>query len=81
MTFSSFSIRILASAVLFSSAFCAASIQAQEQRGAVPASPDVRQTPAVADEQQPAQPARVQKFDDWYYRCMGSEQEQSEIVR
>jgi invasion protein IalB len=70
MTFSSFSIRTLVSAVLISSAFCATPIQAEEQPAAVPAVPDVQQPLGAAGAQQPVRPARVQKFDDWYYRCV-----------
>jgi len=36
----------------------------------MPAISDIQQKPRVAGEQQPVQPARVQKFDDWYYRCI-----------
>jgi invasion protein IalB len=72
MAFSSFFIRTLASAVLFSAALCAISVQAQEQPAAAPANPDVQQKPVAAagGEQQSAPQARVQKFDDWYYRCI-----------
>lgn len=72
MTFSSFSIRTLASAVLISSALCSTSVLAQEQPPAVAAKPDLLQRPAdpAGGEQRPAPQARVQKFDDWYYRCI-----------
>ncbi|UWU23053.1 invasion associated locus B family protein [Rhizobium sp. CB3060] len=64
-----FSVKILASA-LFVSVFCASSGLAQEQPTAAPT--DAQQKPAEAanNSQQPAPQARVQKFDDWYYRCV-----------
>lgn len=66
-----FSVRTLASVVLVSSALCASSGLAQEQPTA-PANAGTQQSPAAtAGAQQPTAPqARVQKFDDWYYRCI-----------
>ncbi|AVA26077.1 invasion associated locus B family protein [Rhizobium sp. NXC24] len=74
MTFSAvakaFSVKTLASTLLVS-AFCSSSGLAQEQPAA-PANTDAQQKPAEAanNSQPPVPQARVQKFDDWYYRCI-----------
>ncbi|AYG62434.1 invasion associated locus B family protein [Rhizobium jaguaris] len=70
-----FSVKKLASLMLISSVLCASSGMAQEQPtagAAAPTSASAQQNSAStsADQQQPAPQARVQKFDDWYYRCV-----------
>ena len=70
-----FSIKKLASVILVSSVLYASSGMAQEQPAAgaaAPANTGAQQdaTAAPAGQQQPAPQARVQKFDDWYYRCV-----------
>lgn len=78
MTFSAqamtYAIKSLASVILVSSALYASSALAQEQPSAAPAGTDAQQKPAEAvnGQQPPAPQARVQKFDDWYYRCIDS---------
>ncbi len=69
------SFKILTSAAFLSSALLAFPTLAQEQQPApaasTTASSDAAQGAAPqAGEQQPAPQARVQKFDDWYYRCI-----------
>ncbi|WFU05844.1 invasion associated locus B family protein (plasmid) [Rhizobium sp. CB3171] len=71
-----FSTKSLASIILVSSVLCASSGMAQEQPAAgaagstnAGAQQNSAGTPA-AGQQQPAPQARVQKFDDWYYRCV-----------
>nr|WP_200985121.1 invasion associated locus B family protein [Rhizobium rhizogenes]QCL09201.1 invasion associated locus B family protein [Rhizobium rhizogenes]QCL09833.1 invasion associated locus B family protein [Rhizobium rhizogenes] len=66
-----FSVNTLASVVFVSSTLYASFGLAQEQPAA-PANTGTQQSPAAtADAQQsPAPQARVQKFDDWYYRCV-----------
>ncbi|AYG68679.1 MULTISPECIES: invasion associated locus B family protein [unclassified Rhizobium] len=78
MTFSAlaktYAIRSLASAVLVSSALYTLPGFAQQQPAPAanpPSGTGTAQSPAAAaSEQQPAPQARVQKFDDWYYRCI-----------
>ncbi|MBB3571777.1 invasion associated locus B family protein [Rhizobium sp. BK491] len=78
MTFSApaktYAIKSLASAVLVLSTLYALPGFAQQQPAPAanpPSSTGTAQTPApAASEQQPAPQARVQKFDDWYYRCI-----------
>ncbi|MBB3289405.1 MULTISPECIES: invasion associated locus B family protein [Rhizobium] len=74
LTSKTFSIKILTSVMLLSSALLASSATAQEQPAPAanpPSNTSTAQTPApAANEQQPAPQARVQKFDDWYYRCV-----------
>ncbi|MFS8116155.1 invasion associated locus B family protein [Rhizobium jaguaris] len=70
-----FSVKKLASLMLISSVLCASSGMAQEQPtagAAAPANAGAQQNSATtsAGQQQPAPQARVQKFDDWYYRCV-----------
>ncbi|NLS19402.1 invasion associated locus B family protein [Rhizobium sp. P40RR-XXII] len=69
-----FSIKTLAAVAVLSTAFVASSGLAQEQPAPAanaPSNTSAAQTPApAASEQQPAPQARVQKFDDWYYRCI-----------
>lgn len=70
-----FSIKSLASAILISSALYASSGMAQEQPGTgavAPTNAGTQPNSAAAPDgqQQPAPQARVQKFDDWYYRCV-----------
>jgi invasion protein IalB len=71
-----FSILSLRTVVLLSSILFAFSTMAQEQPAPAanaPANAGPTQSPApapAANEQQPAPQARVQKFDDWYYRCV-----------
>ncbi|WFU12154.1 invasion associated locus B family protein (plasmid) [Rhizobium sp. CB3090] len=70
-----FSAKNLASVILLSSALYASSGMAQELSAAgatAPANAGAQQSSATtsADQQQPAPQARVQKFDDWYYRCV-----------
>ncbi len=93
MTFSAqamtYAIRTLASLVLVSSTLHASSSLAQEQPAAATANTEAQQKPtaAAAGEQQPAPQARVQKFDDWYYRCIdgkaadGSASESCEVAQ
>ncbi|NTG94658.1 invasion associated locus B family protein, partial [Agrobacterium rhizogenes] len=66
-----FSVKTLASAVFISSTLYASFGLAQEQPAA-PANAGTQQSPAAtaAGQTQPAPQARVQKFDDWYYRCI-----------
>lgn len=69
-----FSVKTLASAVFVSSTLYASFGLAQEQPAA-PANAGTQQSqqsPAetTAGQTQPAPQARVQKFDDWYYRCI-----------
>ncbi|MGV1847754.1 invasion associated locus B family protein [Rhizobium sp. L80/93] len=66
-----FSVRALASTLLFSSTLYGHSALAQEQQAA-PANTNGQQTTTAAPPAQPAPApqARVQKFDDWYYRCI-----------
>ena len=68
------SIKFFTSALLVSSALYASTGLAQEQPAAAPTTPDAQQKPAEAPagQPQPAPQARVQKFDDWYYRCIDS---------
>jgi invasion protein IalB len=73
MTFSvqsvTYAIKALASVFLVSSSLYASSVIAQEQ--AAPTNTEAQQKPAAATTgEQPAPQARVQKFDDWYYRCI-----------
>ena len=79
MTFSAlaktYAINSLACAIIASSALIASSGLAQEQPSPAantPTNAGAAQTPAPAanTQQQPAPQARVQKFDDWYYRCI-----------
>ncbi|MBM7045766.1 invasion associated locus B family protein [Rhizobium lusitanum] len=70
-----FSIQNLASAILMSSVLYASSGMAQEQPGAGVVAPTNAGTQpnsagAANGQQQPAPQARVQKFEDWYYRCV-----------
>ncbi|SCB51374.1 invasion associated locus B family protein [Rhizobium lusitanum] len=69
-----FSFETLTSAVFLSSALLAFSAAAQEQpapaANTATGSGAVQATAPQAGEQQPAPQARVQKFDDWYYRCI-----------
>lgn len=64
----------IASMILVSSALYASCVVAQDQPAAPPANVEAQQTPAPASNvpQQSAPQARVQKFDDWYYRCIDS---------
>ncbi|NTJ36351.1 invasion associated locus B family protein [Agrobacterium rhizogenes] len=71
----SLSFKTLTSVVFLSSTLFAFSATAQEQPAPAaansPASTGSAQgSPAAANEQPPAPQARVQKFDDWYYRCI-----------
>ncbi|NTJ61684.1 invasion associated locus B family protein [Agrobacterium rhizogenes] len=79
MTFSAlakaYAIKSLASVVLVSTAFYTMPGLAQEQPAPAanaPSNAGAAQSPApAANAQQPPAPqARVQKFDDWYYRCI-----------
>ena len=76
MTFSAlaktYAIKSFSSVIIASSALYAFPGFAQEQPAAAPATTDAQQTaaPAANAQQQPAPQARVQKFDDWYYRCI-----------
>ena len=79
MTFSAlaktYAINSFASVVMASSALYALPSFAQEQPAPAanaPANAGATQSPAPAADaqQQPAPQARVQKFDDWYYRCI-----------
>lgn len=79
MTFSALAktsaIKSLASVIIASSALYALPGFAQEQPAPAanaPANAGAVQSPAPAAnvQQQPAPQARVQKFDDWYYRCV-----------
>ena len=67
-----FSVKTLICVALVSSALYASPGMAQEQPAAAPANTDAQQKAAEAagSTQQPAPQARVQKFDDWYYRCI-----------
>ncbi|TCR78703.1 invasion associated locus B family protein [Rhizobium sp. BK376] len=66
-----FSVQIFGSAVFLCSTLLAFSAIAQEQPGPAANTPSSTQGSApTASEQQPAPQARVQKFDDWYYRCI-----------
>ncbi len=68
------SFKILTSAAFLSSALLAFPTMAQQQPAPAAntaASSDAAQGAAPqTGEQQPAPQARVQKFDDWYYRCI-----------
>ncbi|MFK0165928.1 invasion associated locus B family protein [Rhizobium sp. NPDC090279] len=69
------SFKTLTSAVFLSSAFLAFPAMAQEQQSQSPATaaagaPAAQAAPPAATGEQPAPQARVQKFDDWYYRCV-----------
>lgn len=69
----SLSFKTLTSVAFLSSTLFAFSATAQEQPAAAdtPSSTGSPQgSPAAANEQPPAPQARVQKFDDWYYRCI-----------
>ncbi|WP_411907004.1 invasion associated locus B family protein [Rhizobium mayense] len=78
MTFSAlektYAIKSFASVIIATSALVASPSFAQEQPAPAanaPANAGTAQAPApTASEQQPAPQARVQKFDDWYYRCI-----------
>ncbi|NTF46120.1 invasion associated locus B family protein [Rhizobium rhizogenes] len=77
MTFSTFAkallFKTLTFAAFFSSISLASLAVAQDQPSAVPATSAAQQKPgdATAGQPQPAPPqARVQKFEDWYYRCI-----------
>lgn len=69
-----FFIKTLTSVAFLSSTLLASSAMAQEQPAPAvnaPANTGAAQSPTPApNEQQPAPQARVQKFDDWYYRCV-----------
>ena len=69
-----FSIKMLVSIVFLAPALLASSAMTQEQPAPAatpPSSIGVAQSPApAASAQQPAPQTRVQKFDDWYYRCI-----------
>ena len=71
----SLSFKSLTSVVFLSSMLFAFSAIAQEQPTPAAANTpsstgSAEGTAAAASEQQPAPQARVQKFDDWYYRCI-----------
>ncbi len=71
----SFSFKIFTAVAFLSPALVAFSAAAQEQPAPVAANTSSGASSAQAatpqtDEQKPAPQARVQKFDDWYYRCI-----------
>ncbi|MFB2566924.1 invasion associated locus B family protein [Rhizobium sp. IMFF44] len=87
-----FSFKTFTSVALLSLALVAFSATAQEQPAPAAAnmSSGAGSAPSVApqtEEQKPAPQARVQKFDDWYYRCIdgkaadGSAAESCEVAQ
>ena len=69
------SFKTLTSAVFLSSTLLAFPMMAQEQPAPAaantpPSAGSAQSTAPQTDEQKPAPQARVQKFDDWYYRCI-----------
>ncbi len=69
------SFKTLTSVAFLSSTLFAFSATAQEQPAPAAANTpsstgSAQGSPAAANEQPPAPQARVQKFDDWYYRCI-----------
>ncbi|GES53170.1 hypothetical protein Rhsp01_57650 [Rhizobium sp. NBRC 114257] len=88
----SFSFKSFTAIAFLSSALVAFSAAAQEQPAPAAANTSsntgsAQASPAAASEQQPAPQARVQKFDDWYYRCIdgkaadGSPAESCEVAQ
>lgn len=85
------SFKTLTPAVFLSSALLAFSAAGQEQpapaANTTTGSGAAQATAPQASEQQPAPQARVQKFDDWYYRCIdgkaadGSAAESCEVAQ
>src|SRR5262249_40367449 len=68
-----FSVRLMASMMVVSSVFYASPGAAQQPDGsaAAPAASTAEKSASnAAAGQQPAPQARVEKFDDWYYRCV-----------
>ena len=69
----SFSFKIFTAVAFLSPALVAFSAAAQEQPAPVAANTSASSAQAATpqtDEQKPAPQARVQRFDDWYYRCI-----------
>ncbi|AGB73039.1 MULTISPECIES: invasion associated locus B family protein [Rhizobium] len=87
----SFSFKTFTAVAFLSSALVAFSAAAQEQpapAATTPSSAGSAQSAAPqTEEQKPAPQARVQKFDDWYYRCIdgkaadGSAAESCEVAQ
>jgi invasion protein IalB len=85
-----FSFKTFTAVAFLSSALVAFSAAAQEQPAPVATSSGASSIQAATpqtDEQKPAPQARVQKFDDWYYRCIdgkaadGSASESCEVAQ
>lgn len=74
-----FSVKTLASVMLVSSALYGHSGLAQEQPAAPINAPSQKNADPVA-QPQPAPQARVQKFDDWYYRCVDSKANDGSVI-
>lgn len=88
----SFSFKTCTSVAFLSSTLLAFSAVAQEQPAPAAANTSssagsAQGSPVATTEQQPAPQARVQKFDDWYYRCIdgkaanGSAAESCEVAQ
>ena len=78
------SIKTLTSVAFLSSTLLAFSAMAQEQSSPAANTPSsaggAQGSAAAASEQQPAPQARVQKFDDWYYRCIDGKAQDGSVT-